>query len=305
MGFLLGCLVLLSGRSGLASGLGSALPGSYKYDDNGRLTYFESSEGYIFYEYDRNGNLLKKRIKGFGDLETPTGADQIVTGLNVKGWHLDKTGIQSIKIYLNGTYQGLASYGDPREDIYSKYPKFGNHNSGFHYNISLPKQNASYEVKTVVRNNGGEETVYTKSFRFVALNSVGHLDSPSEGVTVFYYLRYPNTNYTRMTVSGWQLDTEGIKSVQVYLDNNYIKSGSLTVSRSDVKAAYTQYNQSISGYAIDLDLPVAGNGAAGQTAAHQVKVVVANMKGELSTYVRNFVVKNSNQFFEVGPSGQN
>lgn len=58
----------------------------YHYDDNGRLTYTESSKGYYLFQYDKNGNLIKKvPLQYQGNFEAPANADITSPFINLKG----------------------------------------------------------------------------------------------------------------------------------------------------------------------------------------------------------------------------
>ncbi|WP_055107850.1 RHS repeat domain-containing protein [Paenibacillus ihumii] len=164
---------------------------NYHYDPNGRLTQIESTTGRYYYEYDPNGNLIKKEVKdplGFGVLDSPA-TDKIYTNtVTVRGWYLDKAGVESIKVHVNNVLIGTAIYGENREDVYAAYPNFNNHNAGFYYNLELPKENKNYTLKVIIRNNKGEETVFTKSFAQIVLQPRGEINYPLENGIVPYYI---------------------------------------------------------------------------------------------------------------------
>ncbi|MBY9079569.1 hypothetical protein KIH86_00590 [Paenibacillus sp. HN-1] len=286
---------ILSDGTRTALGEGLPAPGVYHYDSNGRLILSEAVEGYITYEYDRNGNLIRKRIKGFGDLETPS--EVYNTAFTVQGWYMDKNGVDSIKVYLNNTYQGLAVYGDQREDLYATYPKMNNHYAGFHYSLSLPRTDSTYQVKVVVRNKSGEETTLVKSFKFVVLPIRSYLDDPTEGSSYTYYINQGSSN--QITVSGWYLDMIPVQSISLYFNNSLETSAYTTISREDVYNVYPQYGKHASGFRFTTEMPY----PTASTSSYQIKVVITNTSGVQTVITRNVSIKKSSGIVITDPIG--
>ncbi|WP_223067785.1 hypothetical protein [Paenibacillus caui] len=274
---------------------------TYHYDLNGRLTYIESTEGRIYFQYDSNGNLLRKELKdplGFGVLESPA-VDQIYTNtLSIKGWHLDKAGIESIKVYLNNEFKGLATYGQSREDVYSKYPNYNNHNAGFYFDLVLPKENNNYDLKVVVRNNNGEEMTYTKSFKQVILEPIGEIETPQANSTVIYYIN-GGTNNNRMTITGWNLELVRMKKIEIYIDNYLVTpiSTSINLYRNDIYNLHPLYANQYSGYSAIISTPQVWFG----TESKELKIIIEDVDGQRTTYIETFTVKGSSNIIITDP----
>ncbi|WP_310551892.1 RHS repeat domain-containing protein [Paenibacillus glufosinatiresistens] len=251
----------------------------YHYDSNGRLLSVERSDGSVFtYQYDANGNLMK-RILVLGKLESPVGSEASSSNISVKGWYIDGNGIESIKVYINSEYQGLATYGDNREDIYTKYPSSGNHNSGYHFDAVLPNVTKDYEFKVVIRNKKGLETTLSKTIHYTKLNPTGWMDSPSASATSPY-----------LSVSGWHLDKSGVDNLKVYVDGEYKGTAIYGDNREDVYKVYPQYGNHNSGYHLEVKLP-------NITKTYQVKVVAKSKDGGETSYIRDV---NYNRIAPVG-----
>ncbi|MNB91197.1 RHS Repeat protein [compost metagenome] len=240
----------------------------YNYDSNGRLISIENSDGSVItYQYDRNGNL-KKRIMVLGKLESPATTEASSSNISVKGWYLDSSGIDNIKVYIDNNYQGMAVYGDNREDIYNAYPSLGNHNSGYHFDADLPNVTKDYVIKVVIRNLQGTESIFTKTIHFTKLAQSGYLDSPTATATSPY-----------LNVSGWYLDKSGVESIKVYVDDVYNGTAVYGDSREDVYNVFPQYGNHNSGYHLAITLP-------NVTKTYQIKVIVRNKDGEETPYTR-------------------
>lgn len=265
---------------------------NYHYDSNGRLTNIDSTAGRFYYNYDSNGNLVKKEVKdplGFGVLDSPA-VDKIYTNVvTVRGWYLDKAGVESIKVYVNNVLKGLATYGEKREDIFAAYPNFNNHNAGFYYNLELPKENKNYALKVVVRNKKGEETVYTKSFDQIVLLPIGQIESPQEN-DILSYIDINTRN--AMIISGWHLETVRMKKIEVYIDDQLETplTSSINILRTDINTRYPQYSNDKSGYSIKINVPYGSKNADSFFREFTLKVIIENTNGQKTTYSRSLKV---------------
>lgn len=138
----------------------------YHYDPNGRLTSVITPDGQtVQYTYDLNGNLLHatKETVGIGNIDTVYYLDGKVM---ITGWALDKSGVSSLKVYIDDQYYGEAEYGIRRDDVYHQYPSYNNRNSGFRVTVEigwsfLP---VTRNVKIIQQSNDGKLREHTKSF---------------------------------------------------------------------------------------------------------------------------------------------
>ncbi|MFC4800164.1 N-acetylmuramoyl-L-alanine amidase [Neobacillus sp. GCM10023253] len=76
-------------------------------------------------------------VKGY--LDNPAPGETLKGIKNVSGWFLDKSGVASIEILVDGVTVGQAEYGDPRDDIQKVFPEFNNGNAGFHFALDTTK----------------------------------------------------------------------------------------------------------------------------------------------------------------------
>lgn len=284
----------LSTTSSMAGAVSFSQSGTYVYDVNGRIVTFMSKDGTtISYQYDRNGNLLKKvPVQILGYLDSPATNEVSSPYVHVKGWYLSDNGVESIKVFVNNEYKGMATYGDSREDVHNAYPKFNNHNSGYHFDTVLPNITQSYNIKVVVRDKRGIETYYERTVNYKKLSPIGYLDSPTEGQNMVFYGSVSSTHPdNQITISGWYLDMAPVKSISVYIDNSIKYSGTINrMSRLDVYNVYPQYGDKNSGFQITVPKPPAAARYVGKTLEYTLKVVVENILGEQTIWVRNFKV---------------
>ncbi len=83
------------------------------------------------------------------------------SGVRASGWYLNPAGIKRIDIYIDGEFQGRASMGYGREDVYNVYPAYNNHVSGF-YAEGVPIVTAG--VPHVKQNANGTKEVVPGQF---------------------------------------------------------------------------------------------------------------------------------------------
>lgn len=89
---------------------------------------------------DKSNNTIKNIY--VSNKEILYGLDNKITSLednqnfDISGWALSAQGIDKIKMYIDWSYVGDASYGYNRHDIANKLSQFNNSNSGFSYSLN-------------------------------------------------------------------------------------------------------------------------------------------------------------------------
>ncbi|WP_195250725.1 N-acetylglucosaminidase [Romboutsia sp. 1001713B170207_170306_H8] len=83
--------------------------------------------------------------------------------LTLRGWAVNASGVNHIKVYVDGEYCGNANIGGSRLDVNSIYPQYPNSaNSGFSYSIDYKKlSSGSHTIKVEVYGNDGSVSVAT------------------------------------------------------------------------------------------------------------------------------------------------
>lgn len=138
----------------------------YNYDSNGRLLSVITADGQTMeYTYDQNGNLVhvSKETAGIGNIDTINYEKGKVT---ITGWALNKSGVSSLKVYIDDQYYGEARYGLRRDDVYNQFPSYNNRNSGFRITIDLGLSPwpVTRTVKIIQHGNDGTLKEHTKDF---------------------------------------------------------------------------------------------------------------------------------------------
>ena len=159
------------------------------------------------------------------------------TGGNIKvrGWAINGSGIEEVKVYVNDSYIGSASIGKSRPDVKNVYPKYsGSDKSGYEYTIDTSKMGSG-----------------TKKIKVQAIGKDGTIQESSsivklEKLDPYMWIDEPIANSTTkgdVKVRGWAINQSGIQEVKIYINNTYIGNASIGKSRPDVKNVYPKYSE--------------------------------------------------------------
>jgi GH25 family lysozyme M1 (1,4-beta-N-acetylmuramidase) len=196
------------------------------------------------------------------------------TNLNIGGWALSDGGVKQVKILVDGNFSGYASIGESRPDVAKAFPSYSDGStSGYSYVLDVSKLSAANHKLTVetIGNNGTIVDEY-RNFSTYAEVAMTDIDTPSQSST--YY-----TNQIR--IGGWALNPSGVKSVQIYCDNNLEGQAEIGRSRPDVQAVFQGYSgANTSGYSYNLDETQLPSGS------HTVKVVSTGNDGSTQSVSR-------------------
>ena len=200
--------------------------------------------------------------------------------IDVQGWGISRSGIKQVKIYLDGSYKGTATYGSKREDIYGYYPTYPNSlNSGYVYKLNADGlSEGNHTVKAEVIANDGTVETMSKTVKTsnpiarVYLNNLKQVSTAKE-------------NY--IDVQGWALHRAGIKQVKVYIDGKYVSTASYGSKRQDIYDLWPNYPNALnSGFAYKLNADGLSEGS------HTVKVEAVANDGTVNTMSKT--VKTTN-----------
>jgi hypothetical protein len=177
-------------------------------------------------------------------IDSPAQGSAVSATVTVAGWAIDNpatvgTAISSVKVLVDGTPAGNATYGVSRPDVCAAYPgRPGCPNVGFSYSLNTATLAAGSHTITVTAADSasppdtGSASVTVTVGAAAVIPSV-HIDLPASGATVS----------GTVTVSGWAIDNASavgtaISSVKVLVDGTPAGNATYGVSRPDVCAAY-------------------------------------------------------------------
>ena len=171
-------------------------------------------------------------------------------GVKVAGWALSPKGIKEVSIYLDNKPIGTASYGLERLDVNSTFPGYiDGSKSGFNYNIG--NINLGYGVHKIL-----VEAIGLDNSRISATSTIEKIKQ-SPGMSVDSPLNQKVINSNEEIINGWAINENGIKEVQVYLNNQFLSKAEYGVGRPDVATVYPNYpDGSKVGFSYKLDTSI-------------------------------------------------
>ncbi|MNJ43653.1 hypothetical protein D3C77_386690 [compost metagenome] len=191
----------------------------------------------------------------------------------------------------------MAIYGNSREDVYNAYPDYNNHNAGFYFSLTLPKEDSIYILKLVVKNNNGDEVTLTRGFKNGVFKPIGEIESPEANGYVNYNIDY-GEDYNTMQIQGWHLEFVKMKKIEIYIDGQLVipLESSINLYRKDVHTKYPHYENQYSGYSaiittprpVIVYLPILGPI---KMTTKDLTVIVENENGQRTTYYRSFTIR--------------
>ncbi|MDD3223937.1 MAG: Ig-like domain-containing protein [Clostridium sp.] len=220
-------------------------------------------------------------------IDTPKSGVAVKSGdtLTVSGWSLNGYGVQKVQVYIDDANATDAAIGEPRSDVDKSFPGYlGGSTSGYTANVQIPAlSDGTHTLKVVSTGNDGKQAVETVNIKKVSeQNMPGQvcIDTPN----------YSQVNSKQITVSGWSLDINGVKSVQVSADNGTAVNATTGISRTDVDNTFSNAypnaysGASNSGYSTTFDISklavgihtinVVSTGKDGTTAKNSTEIYV-------------------------------
>lgn len=158
-----------------------------------------------------------------------------------KGWALDPQQITDIQVYVDDQFIAPANRGLPRIDIveaYPNYPGIQNVAPGFQIGILASRfSNGTHTVEVRVLTSDNKVTPLGR--RAISIDNTinqapfGNLDIPDLAAAYNASGSFP--------VQGWALDTDGIATVDVYVDGGILQSAAYGDARPDVANTYPDF----------------------------------------------------------------
>ena len=168
--------------------------------------------------------------------------------VTISGWALNPKGVSKINIYLDNKFVKTATMGISRPDVQAIYPAYKNANSG--YSATLDLTGVSNGTKTIKVEQVGTDnsTNYSQvkiNVNFIKDKPIQVIDAPENNSEVAG---------NSLKVSGWSLNTTPISKINIYINDKFMTTATMGISRPDVKAVYPSYNNANSGYSANLDI---------------------------------------------------
>ena len=186
-------------------------------------------------------------LKKITVIDTPVNnANLSGNAVEVRGWALNPSGVSKVNIYLDGKFVKTATIGMSRQDVKVVYPEYNDSNSG--YSATLDLSAISDGAKTIKVEQVGKDnsTNYTEvKVNVVKNRPIQVIDTPVNNAEI---------SGNSLTVSGWSLNTVPISKINVYVNDKFMTTATMGISRADVKAVYPSYNNANSGYSANLDV---------------------------------------------------
>ena len=167
--------------------------------------------------------------------------------LFIKGWALNDSGVENIKIYIDSTLVKTITTGIERLDVNKIYPQYNDKNSGYEATIDIRKLDGGYKrLKVEQVGKDGSIDVCEYTIYIDKLESKSVIDTPVSGTNI--------TN-KEVTLTGWAISNSGVKEVQVYIDGKEKGKTTVNLSREDLKNVYPQYpNVTKGGFSIKINI---------------------------------------------------
>ena len=196
--------------------------------------------------------------------------------LNVGGWALNKTGVNNVKVYIDGVYRGTANSGISRTDVnavYFGYPQVDKCGYGFTTSVQ-DLAIGKHTVKVTATGNDLSTDSYQSTFNIVKLNPIVYLNADFEDYQVV-------SSRSQLNLVGWALNDSKVKQVNFYLDGALVQTTAVGISRPDVASAYPNYPYALaSGYSTSLNI------ANVKLGVHTIEVRAIGMDNSIaSTYI--------------------
>lgn len=188
-------------------------------------------------------------LESYEAISTLENVYQSGSNIVLHGWALDRSGVEQIKVFVDNTYVGNASYGAIRQDVANIYTNYPNAlRSGFNFETSVAGlKDGNHSVKVIVNYNNGYSETYIKTVNITKPKSIVCIDkiSQDEG----------SNHKAILSIKGWSIDFSGVEKVEIYIDGKYVQDAKINGSRPDVQTAYPDYiNSGKSGFEAVVDV---------------------------------------------------
>lgn len=184
---------------------------------------------------------LPHRIVGM--VESPGRLPDVITDgvLVISGWALTESGQATVEVFVDGASRGTVPYGDPRPDAANLYPGYpAGDRCAFAGEISVADlADGMHDVLVRISGAAGEMAQLATTFEidnhaFETGRVIGRIDQPVRGA-IFVAREIA-------IVSGWALAPSGIRSVEVFIDDDPRGRIAYGALRPDIAKRRRQYD---------------------------------------------------------------
>ena len=202
----------------------------------------------------------------------------------VQGWAVSAPGISTVEVTLDGTSLGQAEFGHSRPDVGNRFPRIPSARlSGFRFTRALAEPLSGDHLLTIeVHNADGEHRSV-----HLPLQAEAETEAPSGNTTQADELRFdidtPGLTGDHasdpvrglLTIGGWAVAPEGIKAIEVALDDVAIGSAHIGIRREDIGALFPDLPGALlAGFAFTLPHRITGE--------HAIRVTLHTASGRLA-----------------------
>jgi hypothetical protein len=175
-------------------------------------------------------------------IDAPTANATLSGTAAIGGWTIENIGtvgpnaISSVKVFVDGTQVGTATYGNSRTDVCSAYPgRVGCPNVGWNYSLNVAALTAgSHTLKITATDSAGNAASSQVTFTAAAILPSLNIESPAVNAILS----------GTVAIGGWAIENtatvgaNAVSSVKVFADNTQVGTATYGISRPDVCAAY-------------------------------------------------------------------
>ena len=220
--------------------------------------------------------INKSSLYPRSNLESISNNQTITNGnITIKGWAVNKAGVKSVTVNVDGKSYGTIPYGKTRTDVNSVYPGYpSGNNAGFEGKINISSlKNGTKKISVIITGNDGSKQTITTNINLQQLASINCLDNPTANYMV---------TDQKLYVKGWALSAAGTKEVRVKVDGTLLGKATIGVSRPDVYNVYPKYNNKNAGYNGTFSLSSMSKGK------KTLLIEIEDKNGNVQTVTRTF-----------------
>lgn len=189
-------------------------------------------------------SVTKPNLPDTLHIDNPVANSKQGDQLTVSGWYLSEWGAKELQILIDNQVVETISQFSSRPDVNAVYPDYQEVNSGYSTTLSLTNvKPGKHTVKVIAKSRENKVIESSRTFVKTALTPIHDLDK-----------RPVKATNNRLRLSGWFLDRQMVKALNVYVANEKIGTGRIGISRPDVAKLYPEYKNSNAGFAVDLPL---------------------------------------------------
>ncbi|WP_127594760.1 sulfatase-like hydrolase/transferase [Paenibacillus lautus] len=187
--------------------------------------------------------VTKAESDYLGSIDSPTSNAKVSDTLSISGWVFNKKAeITSVTIYVDGNQISKAQYGLERKDVETTYPQYKQAaTSGFLKDISIADFSFDKHVLDVIAESTEGDKYSVARLNIIREQKVTFtIDSTVKDVI---------KNEEDISINGWAFNETGIRSIEVYFNDEYIGNANYGIERKDVHSSYpNDSNSNYSGF---------------------------------------------------------